>query len=155
MSDTIEVPGAADEVRDAADEVTPIEDRRIWLHGKGVRTEIRSRSLRLATITAWVTAAILLIGGTFWAINAWQLLDPCERTGVGSGVGCLAPTSVLRTTQFVVALAGLAAAAVAVIYVLHLAITGRTFRRWRGVAATFGGLVIVWLAVYVVGALSI
>jgi hypothetical protein len=100
-------------------------------------------------MASWVTAIVVLAGVARWIGASWTLRDPCSAAG---GVaGCVAPPIGLRYLQFGIAVSGVAAGLVGVVYAVHLGLTGRTFRRWRGVAISFAGLVAAWLAVYLVG----
>jgi len=156
VSDTSPTQGSPHTTDQSVASVTKAEDDHpVRFAGRGARLEIRSRSRSVARVTAWITAFLVLVAGGFWALNSWRLLDPCTRVDVAPNAECVAPASGLRTLQFVVAAPGLAAGVVALVYLVHLATTGRTFRRWRGVALTFSGLVLLWLLVFAVGAFSI
>lgn len=147
----------------AADAVRPMDrnedERLLWFdHVGGERRwagpELRSRSRRSTRVAAWVLAALVAAGLLRWAWVTWALLDPCARLAA-SPEACEAPPSFFRWLQLAVAVPGIAAGAAVLVYLVHLATSGRTWRRWRGVAITFGVLVVVWTAVFVAGRLAI
>jgi hypothetical protein len=138
-----------------SDVVRPERGDRVWLGAHGNRRELRSRSRRGARALAWATLAVVAVGTALWARTAWALLAPCERVDVPVGGECVAETAwIWRAIQLPIALAGIIIAVVGIVYLAHFAITGRTFRYWRGVARTFAAVVIAWLAVFVIGTLD-
>jgi hypothetical protein len=147
----------------AADAVRPTDrdedERLLWFdHVGGERRwggpELRSRSRRSARVAAWVLAALVTAALLRWAWVTWALLDPCARLA-GSPEGCVAPPSFFRWLQLAFAVPGIAAGSTVLVYLVHLATSGRTWRRWRGVAISLGALVVAWTAVFVAGRLAI
>ena len=98
-------------------------------------------SPRLARFGAALLAAFVVFGTYRWAQVARDLFQPglvCE--------GCL--PGWYRSTQLVLAVVGIGAAVVVMAYLAHFVITGRIWRRWRGVAMTFGALAASWAALW-------
>jgi hypothetical protein len=104
--------------------------------------ELYIKSPRLARIGAALLAIFVAIGTVRWAWVAYLLFRPqglvCE--------GC-APDW-YRWTQLALAVAGIAVALGTMAYLVHFATTGRIWRRWRGVAMTFGALAASWTALW-------
>lgn len=93
----------------------------------------------------------MVVGIASWLSGSIKLLDPCADRVVPAGVKCQALNPVMRDLQMVIAVPGMVMGVVGVVYLVYFAVTGRTFRRWRGVAVVFGTLVAAWLVVYLVG----
>jgi hypothetical protein len=103
--------------------------------------ELYIKSPRLARIGAALLAAFVAIGTTWWAWVARALFRQelvCE--------GCAPDWYPLA--QLVLAFAGIAAALVTMAYLTRFAASGRIWRRWTGVSATFGVLAASWTALY-------
>lgn len=118
--------------------------------------ELRSRSAPIARAVSWATAFVITLGLMGWAWTAVGLNDLCRRIrDREAGDLCKEPPAVLQDLQLVLAVAGILAGVVAVVYLVHFARTGWIWRRWRGVGMTFAGLVVAWLGVFVAGALLV
>ena len=102
------------------------------------RLELYVKSDRVVRIGAGVLSGLLILGGIGWALKSISLFSP-----VGLVCGDCAPDW-FRWTQGLLALAGVAATFVLVAYLSFFSATGSIWRRRRGVATMFGGLVAAW-----------
>lgn len=116
----------------------------IWGSHEG-RPEVYVESPRVARIGAALLAVFVAAGTVRWVWAAAALFDPSEL----ACAGC-ATADWYRWTQLVLALAGIAAAAVTVAYLTYFAATERIWRRWRAVAMTFGALAAAWTILWLV-----
>lgn len=90
---------------------------------------------RAARILSAVLAVGVTIGTVFWWREAITQFD----VPVLVCADC-APPDWFRWTGLIVAVAGIAAAVIQVVYFLNFAVRGVVWRRWRGVAIAFGTL---------------
>lgn len=127
---------------------------RVWMGRHDGRPELRSRSRRVARALSWVLAAAVGTVLVIWGWNGWRLLDPCRRIAP-PGTACVPPGPFLPVLQFAITVTGIAAGVAVMAYLVHLGSSGRTWRRWRGVAWAFGALVVAWTLVFAVGALTL
>jgi hypothetical protein len=95
-------------------------------------------SERKISVGAMLLAILLLVAGIIWAWIALRLFSPpanvCE--------GCAEDW--FRRTQLALAAGGIVSMAVAVAYLIHIARTGRTWRRRRAVTAVLAVFVLAW-----------
>jgi hypothetical protein len=105
--------------------------------------ELYIKSPRLARIGAALLAAFVAIGTARWAWVAKRLFRPPELVCEGC-----APADWYPATQLILAVLGIAVALVTMAYLVHFASSGRIWRRWRGVAMTFGILAASWTALW-------
>jgi hypothetical protein len=104
--------------------------------------ELYIKSPRLARIGAALLATFVAIGTARWAWVAGLLFRPRELVCEGCGADWY------RWTQLALAVAGIAVALITMAYLVHFATSGRIWRRWRGVAMTFGALAASWTALW-------
>lgn len=112
-----------------------------WGDRRGV-PELYVKSPRLARIGAALLTAFVAIGTARWAWTAYELSRPPELVCAGCAPDWY------RWTQLVLAIAGIIVALVTMAYLAYFASTGRIWRRWRGVATTFGILAASWTALW-------
>jgi hypothetical protein len=112
-----------------------------WGDRRGV-PELYVKSSRLARIGAALLTAFVAIGTARWAWTAYELSRPPELVCAGCAPDWY------RWTQLVLAIAGIIVALVTMAYLAYFASTGRIWRRWRGVAMTFGILAASWTALW-------
>ncbi len=114
--------------------------------------DLRSRSRKRTRVVSGILAVAITAGLLRWGVMAWRLLDPCARIGYSGQGDCEAPPVVFQWLQFGVAVPGIVAGAAALVYLVHLATSGRTWRNWQRVAIAFGTLVLAWTVVFAAGA---
>lgn len=102
------------------------------------RLELYVKSDRAVRIGAGVLGGLLILGAVVWARESISLFSP-----TGLVCGECAPDW-FRWAQAVLALGGVAATFVLVAYLSYFSATGSIWRRRRGVATTFGGLLAAW-----------
>jgi hypothetical protein len=102
------------------------------------RFELYVKSDRVVRIGAGVLSGFLVLGAVIWTLESISLFSP-----TGLVCGECAPDW-FRWTQGVLALAGVAATFVLFAYLAYFSATGSIWRRRRGVATMFGGLVAAW-----------
>jgi hypothetical protein len=112
-----------------------------WGDRRGV-PELYVKSPRLARIGVALLTAFVAIGTARWAWTAYELSRPPELVCAGCAPDWY------RWTQLVLAIAGIIVALVTMAYLAYFASTGRIWRRWRGVATTFGILAASWTALW-------
>ncbi len=93
---------------------------------------------RVARFVSGAIAVVLIAGIALWAYEAR------ERFNVP---GDVRPTW-FRGIQVVIAQVGVLATIVEAVYLVYFTATGRTWRRWRGVAIGFAVLAAVWTALW-------
>jgi len=112
-----------------------------WGDRRGV-PELYIKSPRLARIGAALLTAFVAIGTGQWASTAYELFRPRELVCEGCAPDWY------RWTQLVLAIAGIIVALITMAYLAYFASSGRIWRRWRGVATTFGILAASWTALW-------
>ena len=136
--------GTPSDSGEAAATASPLVERRdAWIDRHDGKREIRLRSEEPAR---WIAAAIALlvaVGSVRWAFVTQGLLD----------VELSRSDRWLQALQYVIALPGVLAGIVLAVYAARFATSGRTWRRWRGIAIAFAALVTAWSLVFVIGAL--
>lgn len=130
-----------DTVADADESGTIVKrsSRAAWSSNEGLLPEVYIRSPKVARVGAGFLAAFVAIGAARWAWAAAALFRPLEVVCAGC-----APADWYRWSQLLLAVAGIPVALVTMAYLIHFAATGRIWRRWRGVAMTFGILAATW-----------
>jgi hypothetical protein len=104
------------------------------------RPEIYIESPRLARVIAAVSAVVIVVGAAVWWGEVSVRFDQPD----------VIRPSWYRHLQLALGLAGIAAAACQVVYAGYFAITGRVWRRWRGVSILFLGLSSFWTILWLV-----
>jgi len=110
------------------------------------RPELYVKSDRIVRIGAGVLSGLLTLGAVVWALKSISLFS-LENINLFSPTGLVCGDCAadwFRWAQAVLALAGVAATFVLVAYLSYFSTTGSIWRRRRGVAATFGGLLAAW-----------
>lgn len=92
--------------------------------GRLTSRELWIRSDVPARLGSGAVALVLTLGSVAWGWRAYRLFR--DQDGW------------YRWTQLLIAIVGVVIAGVAVMYFLRIALTDRTWRRWRGVAVAFG-----------------
>ena len=139
----LDAPEGADRVDTAA--VSAEIGDATWGDDRGV-PELYVTSPRLARFGAALLGAFVVAGSVRWAwvanaLSRQELI--CE--------GCSADW--FQPAQLALAVAGIAVALVTVAYLTYFVTSGRIWRRWRGIAVSFGVLAASWTALYLVVAL--
>lgn len=114
----------------------------MWGSHRG-RPEVYVKSPRVARVGAALLAVFVAVGSVRWAWAAVELFRPDGLAAAGR-----VTADWYRWTQLVLAIAGIAAAAVTFAYLAYFAATGRIWRRWRTVAVTFGTLAAAWTVLW-------
>ncbi len=120
-------------------EIEQNSERATWGSHRG-RMELYIKSDRIARITASALVVLIAIGAALWAWRAAALV----RVPVIVCAECSPPPDWFRGTQLILAVVGTASALLAMAYLVYFAGSGRVWRRWRGVTATFGILAAAW-----------
>jgi hypothetical protein len=115
-----------------------------WGSHRG-RPEVYVKSPRVARVGAGLLAVFVAAGTVRWAWAAVELFRPDELVAAGRVIA-----DWYRWTQLILAIAGIAVAAVTFAYLTYFAATGRIWRRWRTVAVTFGALAAVWTILWLI-----
>ena len=89
---------------------------------------------RLARVVSAIAVVMLVVGAFRWAYEA----------AARFGVSTFARSDAFRVFQLAVAIAGIAATVVAIVYLTFFTVTGRIWRRWNEVTIVFGVLAGSW-----------
>ena len=93
---------------------------------------------RLARVISGAIAAVLVLGGVRWAVEAWRRF----------AVSDAARPTWFRAPQMLLAVAGMTMSVLLIVYLVHFTGSGLVWRRWRGVAITFGALAASWTVLW-------
>ncbi len=113
-------------------------ERRVRVDRYRKRRAVFVESDHVARFVSGTIAVVLIAGIALWAYEAR------ERFNVP---GDVRPTW-FRAIQVVLAQVGVLAATAEAVYLVHFTVTGRTWRRWRGVAIGFAVIAAVWTALW-------
>ena len=114
--------------------------------------ELRVLDQRWPQFAASVLAVTTGVGVLFWMRTVYVLLNWCGSAPLAAD--CAPPADWVRYLLLSAAIPGIIAGIGATSYLVNFAATGRTWRNWHRVTYTFGGLVLLWLAVFVVAMIA-
>jgi hypothetical protein len=104
------------------------------------RREVYVESDRLARLIMVAVVVIVAAGTVGWIVEArkrWSVIDAVRPDW-------------FRVSQLALAIAGIAVALATIVYLSFYAITGRIWRRWRGLTIIFGALAGLWTGLWLI-----
>lgn len=113
--------------------------------------ELRVRSHTAAQRVAALIAVATAISVTVLVVKSFSWLDLCDDTAPAA---CSQAPRAVRVLMVVTACVAAALGAAVAVYMARFARVGRIWRRSVPVAASFGGALVVWVALYVLAVLT-